>query len=1119
MADRADWKKCVSRSTGAPYYYNARTKKSFYSEKGLPDGWVFDWKDIKAKTKRYFNIFTYETADTVDAIPRAGESGNKPSASTKAAPAEAPPPALAPPTGARVEDTPFIAAKRQELIINIRTEFAKFVENSGTMNGKTKTAKAVLRQGHFIGLAGVYGRWVFNQKRNEGVGRDPLLPIFSPDLKHLPQEMVDAGLDRQVGKDASLLLSKHAKAAVQELTDLASDEEQSKDRYWGNNLLKNCVADEGTHVALNVANTSLRITKRHYQKLEQMYRRDAQNSVSKSIRRIFCVLQRYESLSGDSAGFQMALTEDVFDKLHNLFGVTHECFASPLNCYFPNFCSLFYDTDRFFGSKGSFFDFHPTEGSFEANPPFVDETMTENVKHIISLLEKSQKPLSFVIIVPGWDDDDCQSYQITTGSKYLRAFLTWDKMSHQYKSGVQYKMDDSTRYKDSRVNTFVFIMQNDAGAKKWPVTEQKKKMLTGSSKTTSQAREREGHVTMWQQASGAGVAQPAAAPSSKPGKRKRDENQASAEDHYNNKKLRAARSDVRNRENHSLTHWYKLSNWVKNTVITSHCPERAAVLDLACGAGGDLFKFKRRKVSKYVGVDIAKESLKDEINKVNDDPSISFPIRLAHAVLGTDDLVGEDAKLDVWSSDTQTWTPDSPLLLDGEGFNLVSMQFALHYMMESADRLRQFFKSWSDSLRPGGFFVATSTDAHSMAQIMSQNPPKTDGTTEIELKDGAGRVNCKITFPKATREAMFKGNCKSTCDFGMTCNFQLTEHRDNGEAIDAVNATEWLLPVEAVVQIAAEFNLELRSNMRFDQYMHQMSRQVPEFSQLLAKMKVAGLRQHEWRLASLYTVLTFQKKPTNRVAIIVPFRDLHAAQKRSAHLKQFIPFMVSYLSTARISFRIFIVEQSNDGKKFNRGKLLNTGFDIAKKEGYTSFIYHDVDLLPSENLLPYYATYPQQPIHIARVWERYNANPHYCGGIASFNKADFERINGFPNNFWGWGGEDDEMQLRMQACQLIFACPQVGEIQDLEYMTLAEKLAFLKQQKLGARDNSWKCMVKEELLKEHKDTWQSNGLSDLKYKVLKSTKSLHSSGLASRVTVELPLNGHWSDTKTEWGDK
>jgi N-terminal region of glycosyl transferase group 7/WW domain len=122
------------------------------------------------------------------------------------------------------------------------------------------------------------------------------------------------------------------------------------------------------------------------------------------------------------------------------------------------------------------------------------------------------------------------------------------------------------------------------------------------------------------------------------------------------------------------------------------------------------------------------------------------------------------------------------------------------------------------------------------------------------------------------------------------------------------------------------------------------------------------------------------------VAIIVPYRDLHPAQHRAAHLAKFVPHMVKFLTKLKnlgsvSDFHVYVVEQSADSRKFNRGKLLNIGFDLARHKfsgrKHDVFIFHDVDLLPQDDLGQWYAKFPANPIHIARVWDRYSNNPKY----------------------------------------------------------------------------------------------------------------------------------------------
>eukprot|EP00752_Nemacystus_decipiens_P014228 g12656.t1 len=255
-----------------------------------------------------------------------------------------------------------------------------------------------------------------------------------------------------------------------------------------------------------------------------------------------------------------------------------------------------------------------------------------------------------------------------------------------------------------------------------------------------------------------------------------------------------------------------------------------------------------------------------------------------------------------------------------------------------------------------------------------------------------------------------------------------------------------------------------------------------------------------------------------RVAIIVPYRDLDPAQRRSAHLEQFVPYMEGFLSkavgrtTARRGieeFRVYVVEQSADSRKFNRGKLLNIGFDLARQEGCAAFLFHDVDLLPSEKLGRWYSEVPERPVHVAKVWKQYSNNPKYFGGVVAFNQADFEAINGFPNTFWGWGGEDDEMYSRIVEAKLEPQRAEEGEFTDLEGLDLTSKLDLLR------KNEQWKCQVKKEALEEHWDTWRTNGLADLKYKVLNRVPLANGT---EKVTVDVELNGHWTDTITHWRD-
>lgn len=149
--------------------------------------------------------------------------------------------------------------------------------------------------------------------------------------------------------------------------------------------------------------------------------------------------------------------------------------------------------------------------------------------------------------------------------------------------------------------------------------------------------------------------------------------------------------------------------------------------------------------------------------------------------------------------------------------------------------------------------------------------------------------------------------------------------------------------------------------------------------------------------------------------IIVPFRDAGDGV-RYEHLRVF----KEHMKTNKCENNILIVEQSKDNRKFNRGALLNIGARLAVDA--TSFIFHDVDLLPSAKVLEAYKKTFQDPIHYGSLWTSKYTHKTFCGGVLYITRKDLERINGFPNKCWGWGGEDDIVRNRLHGLTIPIAC-------------------------------------------------------------------------------------------------
>ena len=152
-----------------------------------------------------------------------------------------------------------------------------------------------------------------------------------------------------------------------------------------------------------------------------------------------------------------------------------------------------------------------------------------------------------------------------------------------------------------------------------------------------------------------------------------------------------------------------------------------------------------------------------------------------------------------------------------------------------------------------------------------------------------------------------------------------------------------------------------------------------------------------------------------RLAIIVPFREsqhpasLSQGQIRSEHLTQFIDHMAGFLTGT--DYHIFVIEQSQDDLPFNKGCLMNAGFNLSVAE-FDYFAFHDVDQLPTNPRNTY--SYPKSPFHLCVTTDGRTQYNSMVGGVLLINKEDFLACNGWSNNYLGWGQEDDDMAARLR---------------------------------------------------------------------------------------------------------
>ncbi|KAL7298703.1 hypothetical protein TKK_0008461 [Trichogramma kaykai] len=310
-----------------------------------------------------------------------------------------------------------------------------------------------------------------------------------------------------------------------------------------------------------------------------------------------------------------------------------------------------------------------------------------------------------------------------------------------------------------------------------------------------------------------------------------------------------------------IIHMRNFNNWLKSTLIKEYIDKTKQkkslndplkVLDMCCGKGGDLYKWRDGYVTHVIFADIAAVSVEQCQARYRDLGNRRYP------PLYTAEFLAYDCT----KVRLREKYKDVTVQLD-----LVSCQFAFHYSFESLQQAECMFKNASESLKAGGYFIGTIPNAY---ELMSRYH-KADGK-----KIGNEIYSIEFQFDK-----------NDVPLFGAKYHFHLE---------GVVDCPEFLVYPPMFEKLAWKYGLELVMFEKFEDYYERQkndgktrlgkmqaletyppSQDVPlrgkvpeDYQHAIEYMqsstghrKIGTLSQAEWDAITLYSVFAFQKAKTH----------------------------------------------------------------------------------------------------------------------------------------------------------------------------------------------------------------------------------------------------------------
>ena len=215
-----------------------------------------------------------------------------------------------------------------------------------------------------------------------------------------------------------------------------------------------------------------------------------------------------------------------------------------------------------------------------------------------------------------------------------------------------------------------------------------------------------------------------------------------------------------NKKTGSLRDFHNL--YVKTSLIKSIAKPGDTLIDLAVGKGGDFPKWIDTKLKFVFGVDLSRDNIQNRLDgayaryltyrkKNRIMPSALFVNGNSSVNIRNTNGILVDKDKQITRAVFGQGPKDAKLLGQGvykqygvasEGFDICSIQFAIHYMFENQETLHNFLRNVSEVTKEGGYFIGTSYDGQKIFNMLKHIP---ENESKVIMDKSDNKIIWKVT--------------------------------------------------------------------------------------------------------------------------------------------------------------------------------------------------------------------------------------------------------------------------------------------------------------------------------------------------------------------------------------